>query len=46
VPTFSGDVLDRFFNTLERFQESPQELAKLREKELMEEVAFKLRNAE
>jgi len=46
VPTYSGDVLDKFFNALEGFQESPQELAKLREKELMEEVAFKLRNGE
>jgi histidine triad (HIT) family protein len=46
VPTYSGDVLDRFFNTLERFQESPQELAKLRGKEVMEEVASKLRSGE
>jgi histidine triad (HIT) family protein len=39
IPTYSGDVLDRFFNALENFQESPQELAKLREPEAMEEAA-------
>jgi histidine triad (HIT) family protein len=43
VPSFSGDVLDRFFNALEGFQESPQELAKLREKGSLEEVARTLR---
>jgi len=45
IPTFSGDLLDRFFNTLERFQESPPELVKLRDKLLMQEVASKLREA-
>jgi histidine triad (HIT) family protein len=39
VPTFSGDVLDRFFNALEHFQESPQSLAQLKEPEAMEEAA-------
>jgi histidine triad (HIT) family protein len=39
IPTYSGDVLDRFFNALENFQESSQELAKLREPEAMEETA-------
>lgn len=24
IPTYSGDVLDRFFNALEHFQESPE----------------------
>jgi len=43
VPTVSGDLLDRFFNTLERFQESPPELVKLRDKVSMQEVASKLR---
>jgi histidine triad (HIT) family protein len=27
IPTFSGDVVDRFFNTLEGFQESVAELS-------------------
>lgn len=43
VPTFSGDVLDRFFNALELFQESPPKLAALRERESMEDVAKLLR---
>jgi histidine triad (HIT) family protein len=43
VPTFSGDLLDRFFNTLERFQESPAELARLKEQQSMEEVAGRLK---
>lgn len=29
VPTYKWDVLDRFFNPLELFQESPQDLAAL-----------------
>jgi histidine triad (HIT) family protein len=45
VPTFSGDLLDRFFNTLERFQESPAELARLKERQSMEEVADRLKGA-
>jgi histidine triad (HIT) family protein len=45
VPTFSGDLLDRFFNTLERFQESPAELARLKERKSMEEVASRLKAA-
>jgi len=43
VPTYSGDVLDRFFNALEKFQESPPELAALREKNSQEDVAKLLR---
>lgn len=39
IPTYSGDVLDRFFNALENFQESPQMLAKLREPDAMAEAA-------
>ena len=39
VPTYSGDVLDQFFNALENFQESPQKLAKLKEPEAMEQAA-------
>jgi histidine triad (HIT) family protein len=45
VPTFSGDLLDRFFNTLERFQESPAELARLKERQSMEEAADLLKAA-
>ena len=45
VPTFSGDLLDRFFNTLERFQESPAELARLKERQSMEEAADRLKTA-
>jgi histidine triad (HIT) family protein len=43
VPTYQGDVLDRFFNALELFQESPPKLAALREEKSMEEVADLLR---
>ena len=39
IPTYSGDVLDRFFNALENFQESPEMLAKLREPYAMAEAA-------
>ncbi|KUG21685.1 diadenosine tetraphosphate (ap4a) hydrolase related hit family [hydrocarbon metagenome] len=39
IPTYSGDVLDKFFNALENFQESPQMLAKLKEPLKMEEAA-------
>ena len=39
IPTYSGDVLDKFFNALENFQESPQMLAKLKEPLEMEEAA-------
>lgn len=45
VPTYGGDVLDRFFNALELFQESPPELAALREKSSMEEMAELLRRS-
>jgi histidine triad (HIT) family protein len=43
IPTFSGDILDRFFNALEGFQESPEEIARLRDKESLEEQAQALR---
>ena len=39
VPTRSGDVLDRFFNALELFQESPEELASLKDAKSMNEAA-------
>ncbi len=43
IPTYSGDVLDRFFNALENFQESPQMLAKLKEPAAMAEALQILR---
>jgi histidine triad (HIT) family protein len=43
VPSFSGDILDRFFNTLEKVQESPGELTKLKEKASLEEVSVTLK---
>ncbi len=45
VPTYKGDVLDRFFNALELFQESPPKLAALREKAKMDETADLIRKA-
>ncbi|OPY53197.1 MAG: purine nucleoside phosphoramidase [Methanosaeta sp. PtaU1.Bin112] len=45
VPTYQGDVLDRFFNALELFQESPPRLVALREHGSMEDVAELLKNA-
>jgi histidine triad (HIT) family protein len=44
VPTRQGDLLDRFFNALEGFQESPEALIRIKEKALMEETAKRLRN--
>jgi histidine triad (HIT) family protein len=38
IPTVKDDVLDRFFNALEKFQESPSHLAGLRSKEQMQEA--------
>lgn len=43
VPTYRGDPLDRFFNALEGFQESPKILADLAEQASMKETAEKLR---
>ena len=45
VPTYRGDVLDRFFNALELFQESPPGLAALRDGRRMKETADLLRRA-
>jgi len=45
VPTYSGDVLDKFFNTLEVFQESPPTLTALRDRSTMKEITEKLRLA-
>jgi len=38
VPTKRGDVLDGFFNALERFQESPEVLASLKTPAALEET--------
>jgi len=46
IPTYGGDVLDKFFNALENFQESPRKLARLSEKTSLEEAARKLREKE
>jgi histidine triad (HIT) family protein len=46
VPTYCGDVLDRFFNALELFQESPPDLAALREERSMQDTAKLIREAE
>ncbi len=43
VPTFGGDLLDRFFNAMERFQESPADLARLKERPSMEGAASRLK---
>jgi histidine triad (HIT) family protein len=42
VPTFKGDVLDSFFNALERFQESPRELADLKQPDRLAQAARRL----
>ena len=43
VPTKSGDVLDSFFNALERVQESPNALAAIKTAEAMASAAEKIR---
>lgn len=44
IPTYSGDVLDRFFNALENFQESPEMLAQLKQPQAMAAAAALLKN--
>lgn len=44
IPTYSGDVLDRFFNALENFQESPEMLVKLKDPDRMAEAAELLKS--
>jgi histidine triad (HIT) family protein len=44
VPTYKGDPLDRFFNALEGFQESPPQMMHLRDEDAMEETAQRLRS--
>lgn len=46
IPTSAGDMLDRFFNALEKFQESPQEMVKLKEAAVMEKAAQLLLSAD
>jgi histidine triad (HIT) family protein len=46
LPTISGDLLDRFFDTVEKVQESSEELAKLRDRSALETVALKLKGTE
>ena len=45
VPTAPGDVLDRYFNGLEKVQEESEELAPLREHASREKAARSLRTA-
>lgn len=46
VPTSQGDPLDRFFNALEGFQEAPQELTLLKQKDRMRKTAERIRKIE
>jgi histidine triad (HIT) family protein len=43
VPTVAGDVLDRFYNGLEKVQETSQELAALRQPAAREEAARRIK---
>jgi histidine triad (HIT) family protein len=45
VPTYKSDPLDRFFNALEGFQESPPQMMQLRDKDAMAQAAEKMRSA-
>jgi histidine triad (HIT) family protein len=45
VPSYKNDPLDRFFNALEGFQESPGSLIELRKESCMEETARMLRES-
>jgi histidine triad (HIT) family protein len=46
VPTFAGDVLDRFFNAMEIVQEQPQVLAALKRPDALADAARLLRGAD
>jgi histidine triad (HIT) family protein len=46
IPTTSGDLLDRFFNSVEKLQESSEELSALRDRAALEAVAAKLKDTE
>ena len=45
VPTFSGDILDRFFNTIEVVQEGAEHLSSLKQPEALADTAEILRLA-
>ncbi|HNR90028.1 MAG TPA: HIT family protein [Spirochaetota bacterium] len=38
IPSREGDVLDRFYNAMEKFQEAPRDLAKLAEPGTLDEA--------
>jgi histidine triad (HIT) family protein len=46
IPTASGDFLDRIFNSLERVQETSEELAALRDPAALAAAALKLKDTE
>ncbi|MFI5168385.1 MAG: HIT family protein [Thermoanaerobaculales bacterium] len=46
LPSFGGDLLDRFFNALEGMQESPDRLVALKRPEALEDAARLLREPE
>ena len=43
IPTYSGDILDRVFNALELIQETPQDMARLKDAKTLKETAMSLR---
>lgn len=45
VPTYGGDILDRFFNALEGFQEAPMELSRLTRPDRMRATVERLRKS-
>lgn len=45
VPTTKGDVLDGFFNALERFQEAPGQLAALKTSDALAATATRIRSS-
>ena len=45
IPTHSGDVIDSFYNALEKFQEDAGNIAKLRNEKVLVEAAEAIRNA-
>jgi histidine triad (HIT) family protein len=45
IPTFKDDMLDRFFNALEKFQEAPEGLVRLKDETSLKQAADRLRGA-
>ena len=43
VPTYAGDLLDRYFNALEKFQESPDGMVRIKDRQALEQAADLLR---